>query len=271
MTIGGLADQIRRAFPDVQGIDTFRTSGPLAAPLDAGPGTAVGAPLAPALMTDSYFTALADDHLLGVIFYLGQTCRGQNCEDQRYWYFETDDTCAPRWVGDYHQTQRDTCYDASGDALWDIPAALDPRQRCDADWSPRPIAGQRTATSLGIGADTCGGTAGPPQMGVQLQLSQSPDLGSATAVLRDTGIPALDGRAFTGTVKRKRLEIQTTEDLPGACPASRSFKITVDFEGSNNFPIPGAFAGIDIVDTRASGCTRADATCATFLFLLTPN
>jgi hypothetical protein len=119
-------------------------------------------------------------------------------------------------------------------------------------------------------AESCGGTT---MNGAQaeLDISQSTDLSSATLVIRGSGIPVLDGRAFSGSVKRQRVEVTAVDDLPGACPATRSFKLTVDFEGNMNFPIPNSFAGIDVRDTVSAGCSRPDATCSTSLFLLGTN
>ncbi len=105
----------------------------------------------------------------------------------------------------------------------------------------------------------------------EIDIVQSPDLTSASAVIHGTGIPALDEQTFMGPVKRQRLEIVASVDLPGVCVATRKFKITVDFEGPHNFPVPGAFAGIDVVDTLSAGCARTDATCAASLFILGPK
>jgi hypothetical protein len=269
-TIQSLAAQIRSRFPAVQSIDTFRMLGPDGPAMDVGPGTLAGEPPPPAVMTDSYFSGLLDAQSVGIVFYQGVTCRGQSCEDQTYWYFETASDCAPRWVGQYHQVLRGTCLDASGSALWNLPATLDPRQLCNADWSPRPIGGVRAATLLGIGMDTCGGTA-MNLAPTELAISQSADLQSATVTVSGTGIPALDGRPFVGDVKRERVEIHVTDDLPGPCAATRQFSVTVDFEGSRNFPVAGAFAGIDVMDTVSAGCTRTDATCVASMFLLPRN
>src|SRR5216683_2753484 len=102
-TIDALAADIRSGSPDVQSIVTFRPLGPLAPALDAGPGTMAGQPPPLATMRDSSFSALLDDHSIGLVFYQGSSCLGQNCAVQHYWYFETGSNCAPNWVGQYHQ------------------------------------------------------------------------------------------------------------------------------------------------------------------------
>lgn len=269
-TVDAIAAEIRAGFADVQSIVMFRPLGPLAPALDAGPATMAGQPPPPATMRDSSFSALLDDRSIGMVFYQGSTCLGQNCAVQDYWYFETANNCSPTWVGQYHQSRLDTCYDTSGTSLWNAPSGLDPRALCNADWSARPLPARTLGSVLGAGMSTCGG-ATMNFAKAEVDIVQSPDLNSASVVIHGTGIPALDGQTFMGLVKRQRLEIATTVDLPGACAATRKFKITVDFEGTSNFPVPGAFAGIDVVDTLSAGCVRTDATCAAYLFILGPQ
>lgn len=269
-TIDAIAAEIRSGFAGVQSIVTFRPLGPLAPALDAGPATMAGQPPPPATMRDSSFSALLDDRSIGMVFYQGSTCLGQNCAVQDYWYFETGSSCSPTWVGQYHQSRPDACYNTSGTSLWNAPSALDPRALCNADWSARPLPAKTQGSVLGTGMSTCGGTT-TNFAASEVDIVQSPDLSSASLVIHGTGIPALDGQTFMGPVKRQRLEIAESVDLPGTCAATRRFKITVDFEGTSNFPVPGAFAGIDVVDTLSAGCVRTDATCAAFIFILGPQ
>jgi hypothetical protein len=82
VSVDALANEVRANFPDVLSITSYRALGPTAPALDAGPGTPLGGTPPPATMTDSSFSALADTDSIGLVFYSGTRCTGQNCAVQ---------------------------------------------------------------------------------------------------------------------------------------------------------------------------------------------
>jgi hypothetical protein len=55
-------------------------------------------------------------------------CTG-SCVDREYWYFQTDASCAPQYLGKYHErlNQEEDCYDSEGTPLWGFPPPRTPQ------------------------------------------------------------------------------------------------------------------------------------------------
>lgn len=270
-TLANTLDVIRDRFADVRQIREFRPSGPRGVTLNAGPATRVGDAVPPADGTSSFVTAKMDEHSFGVTFFRGERCRGDQCLDREFWYFETGANCQPRWVGHHHAVDQigglhGTCVDVEGKALWGFPAVLSPRSRCDADWSAQNISGTRKALSLDPGG-TCGSKDGA-FVPVEITIRQGTDLSKGEISVNGTGIPFFEGRYFSGTVERQGLTADIDEPLANACGASRQFKIRIDLEEPSINGLPGGFGFIDISDTVTRSCPNGPSGCRASLHFI---
>lgn len=269
VSLGEVLDRIRAGFEPVGDIESFRPGGPRGVVMSAGPGVPASETPPPPTETSSYVVGLMDENAFGAIFVRGERCRGDICEDHEYWYFETDERCSPAWVGHHRRTERSggrygSCLDVIGEALWRFPSPLDPRRRCDADWSPQDISGTRQALSL-TGGPACGNAAVVP---VTVAITQSGDLAQATVVLQGTGIPFLDGRAVTGKVERRRFFAEIQEVSADSCPLRRSVTFNFDFEGPSINAIPGGFGLVDVQEQTVAPCDPMPALCSASLHLV---
>jgi hypothetical protein len=259
-TVAELLDQIRDGFADVQDITNLKAPGPVGITVVAGPVAREGTS-PPAVGTASYIIALQDERSLAAIFFRGAGCSGENCQDRRYWFFETGDGCRPRWVGYNRAVDRaggnhGACVDFEGTSVWSTPGDPEPRRRCDADWSPQNISGTRRAAS--IDPFGCGQTdhPGPVQVvPIVLSITQEADLGLAALTLSITGIPFVDGRSFVGKVERQSFTSSTDETVAGDCPVRRRIDIGLDFEEPTNVGLPGGFGVVEITSDVPIGCS----------------
>lgn len=265
VSLGQVLDQIRERFEVVRDIRDFRPSGPRGVPLNPGPATPAGAAPAPATASSAFVVGYVDDRSFGATFFRGAGCRGDQCQDRQYWYFETDQQCQPRWVGQHRAIDRaggryGTCVEVAGAPLWSFPAEPGARQRCDADWSPRDISGTRQAFMLDP-AGTCSASQQKTFVPVDVTIIQGTDLAQATVTLRGTGVPFVDERAFSGRVERLSLGAVIEETTTGACPVRRQFRIDFDFEEPSNNGLPGGFGVVDITETPLAPCATGPASC----------
>jgi hypothetical protein len=272
-TVGGFLDSIRRAFPEVRDIQSFRSTGPRGAPASAGAPVRAGEQPPPSTGTSEYVTALMDDRSFGAIFFRGNRCRADLCEEREYWYFDSDAACGPQRAGHHRVVEQaggrlGTCFEVFGEPLWNVPGSTDARHRCDADWSPQDISGTVRAWSLTAGP-TCGKT--EAIVPVDLTIIQDLDPASASIVVSGTGISSLDGRAFRGKVERRRFTASLDETSAGNCPAKRQFTFNIDFEGPSINGIPGGFGLVDVTEQTIAACPNPAPGCSASLHLVRAN
>ncbi len=272
VTLSSVLDSIRRDYADVAHIRDFRSLGPRSAPMSAGPGMPVAEPPPVATEKAAHVLGLIDERSFGAVFFSGERCRGDRCEDRQYWYFETGDECRPRWVGHHRATDKaggrhGTCIEVAGAPLWRIPGHPSARERCDADWSPQDISGTRKAFSLDPGG-TCS-VLNETVIPVELTIAQGSDRARATVTFSGTGIPFVDGRAFPGKVERQAFTATINETTNGACSAGREIKINLDFEdGPSINAIPGGFGLVDIKEAIVGSCPQGGGGCSGSLHLI---
>lgn len=270
VTLGSVLDAIRAGVEEVREIQTFRSLAPNGA-MNAGPATPVAEP-PPATEKRSYVVGYVDDRSFGAIFFSGQRCGGNSCDDRRYWYYETDDSCRPRWVGHFRTTDRPggrsgTCVEVTGAPLWRFPGVPAARQRCDADWSPQDISGTRRAFSIDP-LGTCS-TIKESIVPVTVTIAQAADRANAVVTLHGTGIPFVDGRGFPGQVERQAFNATIDETTTGTCPVRRKFEIRLDFEeGPSINAIPGGFGLVDVTENAAGPCAARPSGCGASLHLI---
>ena len=274
VTLASVLGQIRAEVGDVRDIQSFRPSGPRGVMMDAGQATPAGVTPAPATEKSTYVVGFMDDRSFGAAFFRGDRCRGDRCEDRQYWYFETDEQCRPRWVGQHRAIDRPggrygTCVDATGSSLWHFPGNPAARQRCDADWSPRDISGTRRALSLDP-TGTCSGKRGT-FVPVDVTITQGADRANALVTLHGTGIAFVDGRAFPGKVERQSFAARITETTTGPCPVQRELLINLDFEAPGLNGLPGGFGVVDITEAPAGPCDTGPKGCGASLHLIHAN
>jgi hypothetical protein len=271
--LASVIDLIQERFEEVRSIESFRPSGPRGVTMMAGPPVRLGEPPPPATGTAAYVLGYRDERSFGVTFFQGNRCLGEQCQQRQYWYFETDEGCRPRWVGHHRVEERaggrsGTCLDVSGTSLWNFPGHIDPRQRCDVDWSPQDISGTRRAFSV-TGGPTCGKSAA--FVPVEITISQQSDRALATVTVQGTGVPFLDGRPFTGQVERQRFSASHAETPQGPCPIRRELKFDLDFEGPSNNGLPGGFGLVDISERALAPCASPPPDCSASLHLIHAN
>jgi hypothetical protein len=263
---------IRGRFSEVSAIGEFRGAGPRGAvAINAGPAVRQGETPPPATGTAGFVVGFVDAQSFGIDFFAGQACRGEQCEVQEHWYFETDTQCRPRWVGHVKTTERKggvhgTCFEVEGIARWQGPGAADTRGRCDTDWSAQNISGTHPALSLNP-AGSCGGHT-ESFIPVEVTIAQGMDLAKGTLLVNGTGIEFLDGKPLSGTIERKAFNGTLVENTTGACPVRRSIKFSFDFEGSNAFGLPGGFGILDVSEETTGGCTPPVDACSASLHFI---
>jgi hypothetical protein len=267
VSFDGVLATIRAGFPAVRDIVKFQSAGPR----DAGPARPAGTPLPEPTAVDASVFGLADERGFAAIFTRYERCSGQNCKDATTWYFETDEACRPRWVGQYSSREGSRaidptrCFEITGAPLWGMPAALDPRDRCDADWSPRDVSGRHDLLALAP-SRACGGP-GVAFVPLALMVTQDADLAHASVVVEGSGVALLEGHAFALPVVRERLQGSFDRQVvEGACTRTGKIVFQLDFEGAN-IGLPNGIGLIDVTETVSGDCAVASS-CAASLHLI---
>ena len=272
VTLSSVLEQIRSGFAQVRDIRMFRSAGPGGVTMNAGAPVPLAEPASVPMDRSTFVLGLMDVKSFGAVFFQGERCRGDRCEDRQYWYFETDEQCRPRWVGHHRATDKTggrygTCVDVVGRSLWHLPSNPAPRQRCDADWSAQDISGTRRAFSIDpLGScSTIQASIAP----IELTVTQGADRAFGTVTLTGSGIPFIDGRTFEGSVERQAFTSSTNEITTGACPVRRDIKMRLDFEdGPSLNAIPGGFGLVDISEQPLGACTQGGGACTASLHLI---
>lgn len=272
VTLSSVLEQIRSGFGPVRDIRMFRSVGPVGVTMNAGAPVPLAQPVPVPMDRSAFVLGLMDGQSFGAVFFQGERCLGDRCEDRQYWYFETNEQCRPRWVGYHRATDKKggrygTCVDSVGGPLWHFPAIPAPRQRCDADWSAQDISGTRRAFSI----DPLGScsTIQSSIVPIELTVTQGADRAVGTVTLKGSGIAFIDGRTFQGSVERQAFTSSTNETTTGACPVRRDIKILLDFEdGPSVNGVPGGFGLVDISEQALGACNQGAGACAASLHLI---
>lgn len=272
VTLSSVLEQIRSGFAQVRGIRRFRSLGPSGVTMNAGAPVPLTEPSPVPMDRSAFVLGLMDVRSFGAVFFQGERCRGDRCEDRQYWYFETDEQCRPLWVGYHRATDKaggryGICVDAIGGPLWHFPGNPTPRQRCDADWSAQDISGTRRAFSIDPHG-SCS-TIQASIVPIELTVTQGADRAFGAVTLTGSGIPFIDGRTFHGSVERQAFSNSTNETTTGACPVRRDIKIRLDFEeGPSLNAVPGGFGLVDILEQSLGACAQGAGPCAASLHLI---
>lgn len=271
-TLSAFLDSVRRDFSAVSDIVEFRSTGPRGVRLNAGPPMPFGAPVPEPTGQSAFVVAFMDAQSFGAAFYRGDKCRGDSCEVLETRYFESDSQCRPRWVGHYRrqltQGPRGRCTEETGQSLWNHPVMADPLARCDADWSPQNVSGQRQIAILNAPGDgQCGRAVQAPFTLVDVVVAQNDDLSNAKVTFWATGLPFLDGKAFSAKVERQHLWATLVEQLPGACEIERRYDIDLNFEGAK-IGIPNGLGLLDVSQRSTGQCAPSQATCTESMHLM---
>lgn len=261
VTARSVLQTIWTAFPDLADIDTVQPIDPTGIPVfNAGPAQPANEP---AFLggTDEHILVLMDGGTFAFVFVRGSRCSGQSCLDSQRWYFETDDDCSPRWVGYYQEIQRDGCVDVSGDPLWGLPGARSLRSICGADLSPRDISGEYPVTLLmAFTATLCDGSPVDGVVPATLAITQTADLATASAEVRDSGIPLIDDVSLSGNVEYTSFEATVETPREGSCSITRQYAF--QFEGEANDAFGGLFFAIlDVTESLGTDCSPTDVVC----------
>jgi hypothetical protein len=192
-----------------------------------------------AFLDGSFIYAFAAPTGFRLVFVRGGGDCPAGCTEHQYWYFQTDGSCTPVLVGNYHPDQGtgDGGCPMYGTPMWAVPPPPDPISVCGADNTPRDISGSYTLCVNGISypCDAKGSSAGIPFHSVTMTVAQSAgDLAKGTVTLGGTGVQRLDGVALDAIFTRKRFSVSVQEsDLPAQCLDQYSISLDVDFEGTS--------------------------------------
>jgi hypothetical protein len=271
-TLSGFLDSVRRDFPAVSDIVELRSTGPRGVTLNAGPSMPAGVPIGEPTGQSAFVVAFMDAQSFGAAFYRGDRCRGDSCEILENRYFESDSQCRPRWVGHYRKKltegPRGRCTEETGQALWNHPPMAQPLARCDADWSPQNVSGQRQIAILNAPGDgECGRKVQAPFTVVDVVVAQNDDLANAKVTFWSTGLPFLDGKAFSAKVERQHIKATFVERLPGSCEIERQYDIDLNFEGAQ-IGIPNGLGLLDVFQRAVGQCEPAQAPCKESMHLM---
>jgi len=161
------------------------------------------------------------------------------CTENTYFYFRTDESCAPQAVGSYAPSfDAAGCVAVEGLPLWDHPPPPDPRDVCGVDAVARgvggdyaePACGQRTPCSTQGGTDA---HVEALDLELRFAVEQDPDdPARATLTLLNTGHPALDGRPLDATVERRLVHVvEQVDNLPAVCIEQHELEVVIDLDG----------------------------------------
>jgi hypothetical protein len=210
----------------------------------------------------SFYTGFMDDDGFGLVFFRGERCVGESCEDSWYHYFETRAGCEPWPLGHHRRVRRPggragTCWDIEGELRWGLPGALDERERCDTDWSARNISGTYDV----ITADAHDLSTG--LLPARITFAQGKDLARATLTVSGSSSPFLNDTPFAGDVERRRFSAKIDEPLTSPCRGRRRATISFDFE---SFAFTFGIIDLD-VDVTDSTCSVPGASASMHFML----
>jgi hypothetical protein len=156
------------------------------------------------------------------------------CTSNEYWYIESDSGCGPKQVGYYKPSSGDGgCVGGDGAPMWGRPQPINPIIACDADLTPKKIAGTYHFTTCGPHT-LCSEGAVITTVGRDITIivvQDDSDLSRGTVTVQGTGVALLDGKALPATFVRKRFQAKESfSNLPSQCPAEHDIVVNYDLD-----------------------------------------
>lgn len=181
---------------------------------------------------------LEADFTLTLVFRRGDGDCAAGCIDNEYWYFKSDDACAPRQAGYYKRADdpNRNCYVESGAPLWNEPRPLDPKLSCGANLTPQDVSGSHQLRARGV-VQACarsGESIAPMSIDELIKLDVMQDSAQpshATITLHGVGHALLDDRKLNADVVRRQLSVHVSDNQPGNCIKQSQLDLSYDFEG----------------------------------------